>query len=142
MCIIIDANCASKFAMADPESQPIAKWLMKRSSKIVIGGTKLKNEYSKLSKFAALAGQLAARGQVKSCDDEKTDALQAKIESENIISSDDPHIIAIAIISGARLLYSNDHALHADFGSTDIIKPKGRVYQNASHAHLLADAVC
>ena len=43
--------------------------------------------------------------------------------------SDDPHIIALAQISGARLLYTNDLALQRDFRKRDLIAdPRGKVY--------------
>lgn len=60
--------------------------------------------------------------------------------------SDDTHIIALAQISGARLLFSNDKALHQDFKNKELINnPRGKVYSTlrgsdfrASHKNLLA----
>ncbi|MHC9542045.1 MAG: hypothetical protein AB9903_21260 [Vulcanimicrobiota bacterium] len=66
------------------------------------------------------------------------------IEQQNIIErrlpfvSNDLHIIALARISGARILCSHDQALHSDFTDKSLLsKPRGRVYQNAEHRHLL-----
>ena len=43
--------------------------------------------------------------------------------------SDDPHILALSSVSGARLLYSNDDALQQDFTNSDLLNnPRGRVY--------------
>jgi hypothetical protein len=54
------------------------------------------------------------------------------------LKSDDPHIIALAKVSGARLLCSKDQNLHTDFGNRVFIdKPRGNIYQNQSHAKLL-----
>ena len=45
------------------------------------------------------------------------------------VKSDDPHIIALAQVSGARLLYSNDKSLQQDFKNKDLINnPRGKVY--------------
>ena len=43
------------------------------------------------------------------------DARTEQIQSEGAIRSDDPHVIALAQVSGARLLYSNDGNLQQDF---------------------------
>ena len=52
--------------------------------------------------------------------------------------SDDPHVIALAQESGARLLCSLDEALHTDFTNPRLINaPRGHVYQNAAHKHLI-----
>lgn len=51
--------------------------------------------------------------------------------------SDDPHILALALVSGVRLLCSRDTALHADFKNPRILRPAGSVYQNRRHRHLL-----
>ncbi|MYH42126.1 MAG: hypothetical protein F4017_01170 [Acidimicrobiaceae bacterium] len=43
--------------------------------------------------------------------------------------SDDHHVIALAQISGARLLFSNDKDLHKDFKNRQLIdQPTGTVY--------------
>lgn len=43
--------------------------------------------------------------------------------------SNDIHIIALARVSGARLLFSNDTALHKDFRNKDLIdQPRGKVF--------------
>ena len=64
--------------------------------------------------------------------------------------SDDHHVIALAQLSGARLLYSNDSALHDDFGNKSLIdQPRGRIYSTKEsstfrnvHRHLLRDHIC
>jgi hypothetical protein len=64
-------------------------------------------------------------------------------EEENVINlavmtSNDPHIIALARVSGARTLCSHDIQLHRDFRNRNLInRPRGHIYQNSSHRHLL-----
>ena len=61
--------------------------------------------------------------------------------------SDDEHVLALAVVSGARLLYTNDTALIADFKNREIIaNPRGKVYSTAvsnrvtaTHRRLLGD---
>ena len=55
---------------------------------------------------------------------------EAKKEIDGIaFNSNDQHVILLAVAGDARLLYSNDKDLHADFRSPSIIdNPRGRVY--------------
>ena len=51
------------------------------------------------------------------------------LQDEGQCRSDDPHVLALAIVSGARLLYSNDAALQRDFKDKRLIdSPRGKVY--------------
>jgi len=55
----------------------------------------------------------------------------------SLCESDDPHVIALAQISGARILCSRDKNLHKDFTNSELVNdPRGRIYQNSSHAQL------
>ncbi len=57
------------------------------------------------------------------------DEREEKLLQEETCRSNDTHVIALAQISGARLLYSNDMALHKDFRNKSLIdKPRGKVY--------------
>ena len=69
------------------------------------------------------------------------DEREEKLSREGGCLSNDIHVIALAQISGARLLYSNDIDLHKDFGNKSLIdKPRGKVYstnrnKNFTNAH-------
>ena len=57
------------------------------------------------------------------------DEREEELSREGRCLSNDAHIIALAQISGARLLYSNDRALHEDFRNKRLIdRPRGKVY--------------
>ena len=57
------------------------------------------------------------------------DGREEELGREGRCRSNDIHVIALAQISGARLLYSNDQALHEDFGNKLLIdRPRGKVY--------------
>ena len=44
-------------------------------------------------------------------------------------TSNDVHVLALALVSGARLLYTNDAALIMDFKNSKVIaNPRGKVY--------------
>lgn len=57
------------------------------------------------------------------------DQREEELGREGRCRSNDIHLIALAQVSGARLLYSNDRALHEDFGNKLLIdRPRGKVY--------------
>ena len=59
----------------------------------------------------------------------EVDKKTEQIEIESTAKSDDPHVIALAFVSGARLLYSNDRNLMDDFRNQKFIDdPPGKVY--------------
>ena len=48
-----------------------------------------------------------------------------------------PHVLALALVSGARLLYTNDAALIDDFGNPEIVaRPRGKIYTTARNANV------
>lgn len=52
----------------------------------------------------------------------------AQLEATNACRSNDVHILALAKVSGSRLLFSNDKDLWDDFRDRNILKPKGKIY--------------
>ena len=71
--------------------------------------------------FRKWAAQAQRYGRIRLKDDDEVDARTEALQGEAALMSDDPHIIALAQISGARLLYSNDRALQQDFRNRDLI---------------------
>ncbi|MDM8549089.1 hypothetical protein QUF72_03380 [Desulfobacterales bacterium HSG2] len=68
--------------------------------------------------------------------DESIYAEEKRIK--DMCRSDDPHIIALARVSGVRTLCSHDKTLHKDFKNRELISdPRGSVYQNPEHMALL-----
>lgn len=131
MCAIVDANVASEVFGA---SLPLAgekffEWLNKGSGRLVVGG-KLLEELEKSSADFIYWGREALRaGRMRIVSKGEVDARTEQIQREGKISSDDPHVIALAQVSGARLLYSNDGDLQKDFGNGELIDdPRGKVY--------------
>ena len=79
--------------------------------------------------------------------DEEVEACTEEIRKREVCRSDDEHVLALALVSGARLLYTNDAALIEDFKNRDIVRnPRGAIYTTArsnkvtaAHRRLLAD---
>lgn len=138
MCLIIDTNVLHKvFPSADADHQPIRRALAKRKATLVYGG-ELRREYLRSGKFTASLRRLDQSGAAKIFPDNEIDAKTQAIEQTGGYQSDDPHILALAIVTGARLLCSDDEALSADFKDKRLIDgPRGSVYRQARHVHLI-----
>ena len=96
----------------------------------------MRREYFRSEKVKRMVRQLDQAGRAKAVPDAEVDAKTRAVAPQCV--SDDPHVIALAQVSGARLLCSLDHALHRDFTNPQLINaPRGHVYQNATHEPLI-----
>ena len=112
--------------------------------RLVIGG-KLLEELEK-TKARELISQFIKAGLVKQLNKEQIESKTKSIQNKGLCISDDPHVIALAQISGARLLYSNDKNLHQDFKNL-LNKPRGKIYSTlkskdftATHKNILKNS--
>jgi peptide subunit release factor 1 (eRF1) len=139
MCLIVDANVASLVFTSDPpkEFNPVTNALL-RGEAVAIYGGQLTREYLKLGPVRRFLVALDRAGRAKQLPENQIDTEAAKLASERACQSNDHHIIAIARIGHVRLLCSHDEALHADFTNKTLLDdPRGSVYQNDAHKHLL-----
>lgn len=132
MCAIVDANVTPEvFGGSHPTNeagQRFFSWLNTGKGKLVLGG-KLRNELGAIRNFREWAAQAIQAGIVQSVDDAAVNKEARELESGNALHSDDAHIIALARVSGARLLYSNDQRLQDDFTDHRLInRPRGKVF--------------
>jgi hypothetical protein len=147
MCLIIDTNIAHKFEEPHQDVQPIVRWLLgkhkKKPPRAVIGRQlreELNNAGEGIRRFLQTLGRA---GRLLDIDNDVVTAEQTEVEAllerNNIRGADDPHVLALARVSGSRLLASQDSrsGLHALFKDRRFLQPPGKVYQNASHERLL-----
>lgn len=140
MGLIIDANCSHKIASTPvhDDFSPVLAALLKGSAKLVYGGSKLLQEYNRVDDVRRLILRLDQAGRTLKIKSAEVDQRQNELEEAKACTSDDPHVIALAQISGTRLLCTHDQALHDDFKNRELIRdPRGSVYQRNTHAHLL-----
>lgn len=136
MCAIVDANVRDEvFKGHEPDATDAGakffEWIKSGKGQIVVGGTKLLDELfgTASRRQRELFASLRRSGGVKEFSKEAIDKRAAELRRENMCQSDDHHIIALAQVSRARLLYSNDEALRQDFGDNSLLrKPSGRIY--------------
>ena len=130
MCAIIDANVGHQLFSNKPPSAGsyFLDWLTKGKGKLVVGGN-LRQELEKSEKFKRLLLELErANKAINILGREVVDATKA-LHDQGICTSDDEHVLALARVSGARLLYTNDKDLQKDFKNREIIGGvQGRIY--------------
>ena len=131
MCAIIDANVASEVFGSSP--QPAGKefldWVNKGSGRLVSGGKLLQELESASPGFRQWAATAISAGKMRLANAGEVDSRTTELLRQQRCRSNDPHVIALAQVSGARLLYSNDTTLHADFKDRSLIdNPAGSVY--------------
>jgi hypothetical protein len=68
----------------------------------------------------------------------KIEAEEQRLKNSGLCCSDDPHVLALAIATGARVLHTHDGDLIDDFKNAKIVKPNGKIYKTAQHAHVLS----
>ena len=146
MCEILDANVIHQVFRSDrpPADAEFFKWLNAGRGSLVVGG-KLLQELSKNGNFSQWLQQARLAGRVKSFNDAEVNDRTEKLKQEGLCRSNDEHVIALAQISKARLLYTNDKDLQQDFKDKKLIdRPRGKVYSTrcskdfqATHQRLL-----
>lgn len=142
MCIILDASIVGKFNdLSNEDAAPVRKWIESGKGSVVYAPF--------MERGVAIPQNLAEYnrlGRLIPFTPEEVKAEQRRMErsGEIVLSSDDPHVLALARISGARLLFTDDLALRKDFKNRKILGKgkRGQVYSKKSHKHLLTDRAC
>ena len=131
MCAIVDVNVAHE-VFGDSPSPPAEKfyeWLESGGGRLIVGGKLLKELEETSPDFRRWGATAQLAGKMITVNEREVETRTRQIEREGAIRSDDPHILALAQVSGARLLYSNDRDLGDDFRDRKLIEnPQGRVY--------------
>ena len=133
MCAIVDVNHCFK-VFGDPEQRTPAgrfffEWLEGPNGRLVLGGTKFNTEIGKVGHYISWLQTAIRTGRAHRVNDDMVDTAEQELVAGNVCESDDHHLIALARIGGARLLFSEDPDLHEDFRNPRIIaNPRGKVY--------------
>lgn len=146
MCSIIDANIlTTEFkkpqdgtmgSVTTMAGEAFYEKVVKGKIMLVAGGKLLREPEVKENseQVHRLWRGLRDAGLIKQINNDKVDAQTQKVKKKGGYASDDPHIIALAQVSGARLLYSNDKDLQDDFKNKSLIdNPRGKVYSTLIH---------
>ncbi len=148
MCAILDANVIHEvFGInASEAGRQFWDWMNSHKGRLVVGGKLLRELKIASGEFLEWSRQAQFSGKLNIQNQERINAKMKDLHVTGRCQSDDAHIIALAQISGARLLFSNDRALQQDFKNKELINnPRGKVYSTlrgsdftTSHKNLLS----
>ncbi len=130
MCAIVDANVANEVFGPNPTpaGEMFFNWLNRGSNRLVAGGQLLEELEGSGSHFRDWAREFIRSGHMKILNENEVRERTTQIEREKQHTSNDPHVLAVAQLSGARLLFANDGDLQQDFKDRRLINPQGTVY--------------
>ena len=128
--------------------KPIYNWLSDSGGKIVYSTEgKFKNEVSGRAREAL--SELLGSGKALLVKGGKLKSERERLINDSVYKSDDIHVLALALVSGARLLYTEDQDLQNDFkrgkwknGKFIIGDPRGKLYTGKKNSNLLTANVC
>ena len=126
---ILDTNVVPEvFGSNRPEAgKKFFDWINKGLGRLIVGGKLLEELNSTPAREWIKQAGLSTR--VKTENEAKVNVSTKKLRNKGGFKSNDPHILALAQVSGARLLYSNDGDLRDDFLNEELIdRPLGKVY--------------
>jgi hypothetical protein len=133
VCLIVDKNAAHKFTQSPvgKEITLLVAEIDKKKIKIATGG---RNRIELVdTKIRDWIVERVRRGDVRFYPDTLIANEEMRVVALGMCTSDDPHVIALANISGAKLLFTFDKALQVDFKAM----ASGRTYNRVSHKHLI-----
>ena len=117
MCAIVDANVRDQvFGDAQsPAGKHFLDWLTpERGGRLIVGG-RLLQELSGLQKFQRWLRVSIKLSVAKIVPDDRVNSATTDLENRGVCKSNDAHVVALAMIGGARLLFTNDRFLQGDF---------------------------
>ena len=139
MCAILDASAVADVfrPQATGAASAFYEWIARGRGSLVVGG-KLREELLKASEgFRQWYPEAILSGRVLQVDDDRVKTAADTITAADLCRSNDQHVIALAQVSGARLLYANDGNLQKDFRNGTLIKrPRGKVYSTKKFSEL------
>ena len=131
MCAILDSDVAHQVFTSNnrpPAGEAFFNWLNSGNGLLVAGG-QLLEELDKNQKFQTWRKQAEAAGRVRLYNDDEIENKTRGLKDTGSCRSNDTHVVALAQISGARLLFTNDDDLRKDFADKNLIdNPRGKVY--------------
>lgn len=136
MCLIVDNNTAHQITLRSNDAIPIIRALDKRQVTLATGGKHLDELMG--NSIRRLLIELLRNGRARNFTGSELEKKTEQFSKSTTVVSDDPHILALAIVSGARVLYTQDRDLITDFRNPrNIKKPRGAIYSTFSNANLL-----
>ncbi len=130
MCTILDNDVVAAVFRPDPcpGAREFKRWIEAGGARLVVGGKNLR-ELCENRAFRAWLQEALRQSKATSVPDSRVDKEAESLRQSASFKSNDEHVLALARLSGARLLYSRDGPLGDDFKDVRLLgKPRGKVY--------------
>lgn len=141
MCAIVDASAVSEVfgGKRTDAGREFRDWLDNGRGRLVVGGKVLK-ELTQNGNFKRWFLEVRrSSGRVRQFRAATVREQEERLDL-GLIRSNDPHVVALALVSGARLLYTNDKRLQRDFTDRQLISGvEGRIYTSRPTAGRFTD---
>ena len=141
MCVIIDASVAFEVfgRKRTPAGTRFRDWLDDGRGQLVVGGRALEELARNRSFVRWLLEARRMSGRVRQIGGARIRQRQDELVRLRVLQSDDEHVVALALVSGARLLYTDDARLQRDFVNPAVVDPAGGVYTSRPDGHFTAE---
>jgi predicted nucleic acid-binding protein len=142
VCLIVDANRAGVVFRVPPTAdfKPLWRWLLGKKGRLVYGG-QLAAELSSVGPAVRFLKEWRRTGRAVLAN--PGDVAAEVSEVSNHCRSDDAHVVALARVTGARILCTEDSDLMTDFRNRRLVPPRGgKIYRRARHAALFNPPAC
>lgn len=129
MCAIVDANVAGEVFGDNPSpaGRFFFDWLNTKG-RLVVGG-ELTNELATHQHFVRWLRTAVRNGRAAEFPDWPVGSEAESVRLQGACQSNDWHILGLARVSGARLLFTNDRNLQTDFTNSQIVGGvRGRIF--------------
>ena len=137
MCVILDNSARDDVFGRQRTSagQQFFEWLEESRARLMIGG-KLYDELAGNESFIEWSSTAIKDGRVRYFNRDEIERETVKLSKNWPGKSDDEHVIALAQVSKARVLYAYDKDLRDDFRDPALISnPRGRLYPLGENAN-------
>jgi hypothetical protein len=113
MCVLIDTSClAAVFDVTNEmhkEFKPVYDWIISRKGRLLVGGSKYRQEVQRMRRFAELLTELARQRKVVNLNDSDVDAAARRASDlANDRDLDDEHLIGIVAVSRCPIVCTED----------------------------------
>ena len=145
MCLIVDASrlgdCLAE--PVKPDTEPILSWIRRGGRLIYSTGGQYGSELDRSPQLKRKLRDWVQAGRAQLVPSDQFLDDERALASRRDLRSNDPHILALARHSGARVLYTGDGRLMEDFKNKSLIDgPRGRIYSGAANKRLLTARTC
>ena len=143
MCCIVDNSVVGELvSRRTPRSKLFLKLQLARKIRIATCG-ELKKEYGKHQAAIDFFVRVRRNNLLDDIDDEQIDAEKDLVVKAAQPKSNDLHVLALARVSGARVIATDDRALQEDIGNKKLLDaPRGKVFSNENQRHLFSGRYC